>query len=215
MSSVAPRTERAAIAGSVGDLAKRAFDLAASAVALVALSPVWLWAAWMIVRDDGWPVIYRSVRVGKGGRPFRMWKFRTMVKDAERLGGPSTAGDDPRLLRSGILLRRFKIDELPQLVNVIRGEMSIVGPRPEVPHYVDMYTPEERGILAVRPGMTDRASIRFRNEGEILRGAADPEQAYMELIRPEKIRLGLDYARRHTLLDDLRIIAETIRVVIR
>ena len=213
MSGLAIRGDHARLDRMPAGPAKRAFDVIVGSLALVLLSPVMLWAAALIVRDDGRPVLYASLRVGQGGRPFRMWKLRTMIRDAERVGGPSTSGDDPRLLPSGILLRRYKLDELPQLVNVVRGEMSIVGPRPEVPLYVDMYTPAEREILSVRPGMTDRASIRFRNEGEILRGAPDPEQAYMERIRPEKIRLGLDYARTHSFLDDLRIILDTVRVL--
>lgn len=198
---------------SYARLMKRAFDVLVASIGLVVLAPVSIWAAVLIVREDGRPVLYGSVRVGRHGNLFRMWKLRTMVKHAERLGGPSTAGDDPRLLRSGMLLRRYKIDEIPQLVNVLRGEMSLVGPRPEVPHYVSMYTSEEREILNVRPGITDWASIRFRDEGEILRGAPDPELAYMELIRPEKIRLGREYARHHSLLEDVRIIIQTVRAV--
>jgi lipopolysaccharide/colanic/teichoic acid biosynthesis glycosyltransferase len=192
---------------------KRAMDIVLASAGLVLLSPVWLIAALKIYREDPGPVIYKSRRVGRGGKEFRMWKFRTMVQDAERLGGPSTAADDPRLLKSGHTLRKYKFDELPQLVNVLIGDMSIVGPRPEVRFYTDMYSPEERQILAVRPGMTDWASIRFRNEGEILKGAADPEQAYMEKIRPEKIRLGIEYANHHSLRSDVAIIIATMRAV--
>ncbi len=192
---------------------KRTLDVLLSLVGLVVFSPAWLFAAYLILHEDPGRLIYKSTRVGRGGREFRMWKFRTMVHNAEKLGGPSTAADDPRLLRSGRVLRKYKLDELPQLVNVLRGDMSIVGPRPEVRLYTDMYTPEERGLLSVRPGLTDWASIRFRNEGEILKGAADPEQVYMEKIRPEKIRLGLEYVKRQSLREDLAIIVATVKAV--
>lgn len=192
---------------------KRTLDVALATVGLVLLSPVWLLTMIRIKREDPGPSIYKGTRVGRNGRPFKMWKFRTMVQDAERIGGPSTASDDPRLLRCAETIRKYKIDELPNLVNVLKGDMSIVGPRPEVKFYTDMYSPEERRILSVRPGMTDWASIRFRNEGEILKGAVDPEQAYMEKIRPEKIRLGLEYVRSRSLTTDLRIIFETVGAV--
>lgn len=192
---------------------KRLFDIVMAASGLIIFSPAWLLAAFLILREDPGPLIYRSVRVGRDGREFRMWKFRTMVLNAEKLGGPSTSADDPRLLNSGRVLRKYKLDELPQLVNVLRGDMSIVGPRPEVRFYTDMYSSEERRLLSVRPGITDWASIRFRNEGEILKGAADPEQAYMEKIRPEKIRLGLEYVKRQSLREDLAIIVATVKAV--
>jgi lipopolysaccharide/colanic/teichoic acid biosynthesis glycosyltransferase len=136
-----------------------------------------------------------------------------MVLNADRIGGPSTAGDDPRLTRIGRRIRRYKLDEIPQLWNVVRGEMSLVGPRPEVQHYVDMYTPDERLILSVKPGITDWASIRYRNEGEILRGSSDPERDYLEKIRPGKIRLGLEYVRRQSVWTDIGIIAQTVRAL--
>lgn len=195
-------------------MTKRAFDFACAVLGLIVLSPVWLVAAYVIRREDPGPVIYKSTRVGRHGSTFKMWKFRTMIQDADRVGGPSTAADDPRLLRSARVLRKYKIDEIPQLINVVKGDMSLVGPRPEVPFYTDMYTASERRILSVRPGITDWASIRFRNEGEILRGAADPEQAYMEKIRPEKIRLGLAYVERASLREDLAIIAATVAAVL-
>jgi lipopolysaccharide/colanic/teichoic acid biosynthesis glycosyltransferase len=192
---------------------KRAFDVALSLFGLIVFSPAWLLATYLIKREDPGPVIYKSTRVGRDGREFKMWKFRSMVQNAEKLGGPSTAADDPRLLRSGHVLRKYKLDELPQLVNVLKGDMSIVGPRPEVKHYTDMYTSAERALLSVRPGITDWASIRFRNEGEILKGAADPEQAYMEKIRPEKIRLGLEYVKHQSVKEDVAIIIATVKAV--
>jgi len=182
---------------------------------LVLSSPVTLviWARIKLDRDG--PAVYAGRRVGRDGREFRMYKFRTMVTNADRIGGPSTADDDPRLTGTGRLLRRYKLDELPQLVNVLKGDMSFVGPRPQVPDEVAGYTAEEREILSVRPGITDWASLRFHNEGEILAGHADPDQAYAELIRPEKMRLGLEYVRRGTFRDDLRILAQTFLVPLR
>lgn len=156
------------------------------------------------------PVLYRGVRVGKNGAPFHMLKFRTMVVDAEKQGGSSTAEDDPRVTRVGAFLRRYKLDELPQLINVFRGDMSLVGPRPQVHWAVELYSPEERILLSVRPGITDYASLRFSNEAEILKGAANPDQAYLELIAPEKIRLGLEYVRTRTFLLDLKLILLTL-----
>jgi lipopolysaccharide/colanic/teichoic acid biosynthesis glycosyltransferase len=144
-----------------------------------------------------------------------MYKFRTMVTNADKIGGPSTADTDPRLTKTGRFLRRYKLDELPQLVNVLKGDMSFVGPRPQVTDEVAGYTPEEREILSVRPGITDWASLRFHNEGEILAGHADPDAAYAELIRPEKMRLGLEYVRRGTFRDDLDILVKTALLPLR
>ncbi|HXF83478.1 MAG TPA: sugar transferase [bacterium] len=194
---------------------KRAFDLAVSAAALLLLAPLLLLLALLIRLDSPGPVFYRGERVGRGGRTFRIFKFRTMVADAERLGGPSTADDDPRITRVGRWLRKRKLDELPQLLNVLRGEMSIVGPRPEVPQYAALMTPEERAlILSVRPGMTDWASLWDIDEGALLAGSPDPERVYLEQIRPVKIRLQLDYVRRRSLLVDLRIIGQTLAAVV-
>lgn len=172
-----------------------------------------IWARIKLDRDG--PAIYAGRRVGRGGAEFRMYKFRTMVTNADRIGGPSTADDDPRLTRTGRFLRRYKLDELPQLVNVVKGDMSFVGPRPQVTEEVAGYTPEEREILSVRPGITDWASLRFHNEGEILAGHADPDAAYAELIRPEKMRLGLEYVRRGTFRDDLDILVKTALLPLR
>lgn len=185
-----------------------------STAALVLLSPVMALVAILIKREDGGPIFYMAPRVGRDGKPFRMIKFRTMVANADRIGGPSTAADDPRLTRIGHSIREKKLDEIPQLLNVVRGEMSLVGPRPEVKHYVDMYSAEERRILTMKPGMTDWASIKYRNEGEILRGAVDPEVAYQEKIRPGKIKLCLDYVEKQSLWTDLRILAQTAWVVL-
>lgn len=188
---------------------KRSLDLFVGSVALLLFSPVIAATALRIKLEDRGPVFYMAPRIGKDGGPFRMYKFRTMVVNADHIGGPSTAADDPRLTRMGHSIRRYKLDEIPQLINVVKGEMSLVGPRPEVKHYVDMFSPEERQVLSVRPGITDWASIRYRNEGDILRGAADPEAAYMEKIRPGKIRLQLEYVRHHTIWTDLKILFAT------
>jgi len=194
-------------------LVKRGMDLAASALGLAVLSPVIAYTAIRIKADDGGPVFYRAPRVGKDGEMFRMYKFRTMVVNADRIGGPSTAADDPRLTRMGHTIRRYKLDEIPQLINVLRGEMSLVGPRPQVKQYVDAYTPEERLLLSVKPGITDWASIRYRNEGEILKGSDDPERTYMEKIHPGKIRLGLEYVRRQSVWTDVKILAQTAKAL--
>ena len=169
----------------------------------------------LLKKEDGGPVFYRGVRVGRFGNPFRIFKFRTMVLNAEKLGGPSTADDDPRITRMGKFIRKFKLDELPQLINVLKGEMSIVGPRPEVQMYVDMFTEEEKAILSVRPGITDWASIWNPDEGAILAGSPDPEKTYMEKIRPEKIRLQLKYVRERSFWNDLKIIVQTIITVLK
>ncbi|TMC84632.1 MAG: sugar transferase [Chloroflexi bacterium] len=196
--------------------AKRAFDLALASIGLVVTSPLLLavWARVRLIDRDG-PVLYAGRRIGLGGREFRMYKFRSMVMNADKIGGADTPDDDPRLTSTGKFLRRYKLDELPQLINVVKGDMSLVGPRPQVPQEVANYTEEEREILSVRPGITDWSSLRFHNEGEILAGHADPNEAYNRLIRPEKMRLGLEYARRATLRDDLSILVKTFLVPFR
>jgi len=184
-------------------------------VGLVLASPVIGVIAVKIRTESEGPIFYGGRRVGMGGREFKMYKFRSMVPNADKVGGPNTPDDDPRLTKTGRVLRRYKLDELPQLVNVFRGDMSFVGPRPQVPGEVAGYTPEERDLLLVRPGITDWASLRFSNEGEILAGHADPDKAYAELIRPEKMRLGLDYVRKGTFRDDLGILVKTFLVPFR
>jgi len=191
-------------------MVKRTFDLVFSLLGLGVLLPFMLLAAVWIKLTSRGPVFYRGVRVGRGGRRFHVLKFRTMVCAAEQLGGPSTSDDDPRITQVGRLLRKHKLDELPQLFNVLKGEMSLVGPRPEVPLEVDRYTPQQRELLSVSPGITDWASIRFRNEGEILHGSPHPHETYREKIQPLKILLGLEYARHHSLWIDLRIILATL-----
>jgi lipopolysaccharide/colanic/teichoic acid biosynthesis glycosyltransferase len=194
---------------------KRLFDILCSAVGLVLLSLLLLWAAWRIHREDGGPVFYRGERAGLHGKIFRIFKFRTMVVNAEKLGGSSTSDDDPRITCIGLKLRKYKVDELPQLINVFLGDMSLVGPRPEVKYYTDMFTGEEKAILGIRPGITDWASLWNPDEGSLLAGAADPDRAYEELIRPTKLKLQLEYARNHSLCSDLKIIFLTLLAIIR
>ncbi|HVL90476.1 MAG TPA: sugar transferase [Actinomycetota bacterium] len=192
---------------------KRMLDLVVGVLALAVAGPVMAVVA-MIVKRDGGPALYRGRRVGRDGAVFRMLKFRTMVVDAEKAGPSSTADDDPRITRIGKRLRAHKLDELPQLLNVIGGSMSLVGPRPQVEHDVAMYTAEERALLSVRPGITDYASIRYRNEGEILKGSADPAEAYNRLIRPGKIALGLEYVRSCSFGTDLKILWLTMLAMV-
>lgn len=190
---------------------KRIIDILGSGFGLVILSPVFLWVALKIKLDDGGPIFYKGRRVGKGGKLFKMYKFRTMVIGADKLGGPSTAADDPRLTKIGLFLKKYQLDELPQLINVFKREMSLVGPRPEVEMYVDMMTAEQKNaILSVRPGMTDYASLWNFHESEILKGAKDPEIAYQKLIRPKKLALQMRYVKERSLWVDIRIIFLTI-----
>jgi lipopolysaccharide/colanic/teichoic acid biosynthesis glycosyltransferase len=192
---------------------KRGFDLLFSSLGLVVLSPLLVIIGAAIKLSSKGPVLYSGVRVGREGKPFEMLKFRTMVTNAEAIGGSSTPEDDPRVTRVGRFLRRGKLDELPQLLNVVAGSMSFVGPRPQVQWAVDRYTPEERLVLSVRPGITDYASLRFANEGEILKGSTDPDKDYMEKIHPEKMRLSLEYIRNRSFRRDLSIIAQTLGAV--
>jgi lipopolysaccharide/colanic/teichoic acid biosynthesis glycosyltransferase len=190
---------------------KRLFDIVFTLIGLIVLSPLFLILAIIIKKDSKGPVFFRGERIGKNNKPFRIYKFRTMVENAHNMGGPSTASDDPRLTRIGLFLKRYQLDEFPQLINVLKGEMSLVGPRPEVKIYVDMMSEEERNtILSVLPGMTDWASIWDFHEGEVLKGSADPEKAYMEKIRPKKLELQMEYVKRRSFFTDLKIIFETI-----
>lgn len=193
---------------------KRLFDVLSSAMGLIVLAPVLAAVALAIKMESRGPVFYRGVRAGRYGKPFRIFKFRTMVVNAEALGSASTAEDDGRITRVGRILRKVKLDELPQLLNVLRGEMSLVGPRPQVTWAVEQYTAEERTILRVRPGITDPASVRFRNESEILRGSADPDRDYFEKIHPEKMRLSIEYVRKQSFLLDCKILLQTMLVVV-
>jgi len=195
-------------------VAKRALDIVASAIALLVIGPLILVLALIVILDSGRPAFYLGWRAGRDGEPFRIIKLRSMVPDAERRGGAETPADDPRITWMGALLRRYKLDELPQLINVLMGDMSLVGPRPEVLDEVRRYGTRERGLLSVRPGITDWASIKFRHEGEILRGVPDPGKVYHETIQPEKIRLGLKYVQERSLFVDLAIIVNTLKAIV-
>lgn len=189
---------------------KRLFDMAVAGAGLIGLSPFLLLVALLIKLSSTGPVLFRQERMGRGFRPFDIVKFRTMVPDAEKLGGTLTAGTDPRVTGIGRLLRRTKLDELPQLVNVLKGEMSLVGPRPEVPRYVELFREDYNELLTVRPGMTDPASIKYRSESEILGGEGDPEEIYVADVLPDKIALAKDYVRRASFRADLELIVRTL-----
>lgn len=192
----------------------RSLDIIASLCGLVLLGPLFLLVALLIKLDSPGPVFFRSQRVGQDGRPFRLVKFRTMVAGAARSGPGITAAGDSRVTAVGRLLRRTKLDELPQLVNVLRGEMSLVGPRPEDPRYVALYTPEQRRVLAARPGITSPASLAYRHEEQLLVGP-DWETVYVQKVMPHKLQLELDYLSRRTPLTDLGLILRTLLAVLR
>jgi lipopolysaccharide/colanic/teichoic acid biosynthesis glycosyltransferase len=192
---------------------KRVFDFTLSLLGLIPLSPLLLVLGIWIKLDSKGPVFYRALRAGRFGKPFRIFKLRTMVVNADKLGGAETPNDDPRITRAGAFLRHSKLDELPQLINILLGDMSLVGPRPEVLEETSLYNEEEKKLLDVQPGITDWASIKFRHEGEILRGSKDPHRTYHEAIRPEKVRLGLQYVQNRSLLTDVKIIFRTLVVI--
>jgi lipopolysaccharide/colanic/teichoic acid biosynthesis glycosyltransferase len=197
-------------------ISKRLFDLLASASGILLLSPAFLLIAFIIKLDSPGPVFFRQQRVGRLGRIFRIHKFRTMTTQAEQQGLQLTVGDDLRVTRVGSFLRKYKLDELPQLIDVFLGHMSLVGPRPEVPKYVDFYPADVKElVLSVRPGITDRASIEYKAENEILGVATDPEKSYVEEILPVKLQYYLDYVQNRSFLGDLRIIFETFFAICR
>ncbi|MGZ5236276.1 MAG: sugar transferase [Caldimonas sp.] len=196
-------------------MVKRALDFVAALFGLVLLAPLFAVIAAAIKLESPGPVFFRQERVGRHGRPFRIFKFRTMAAAPAGHGGPQvTAAGDSRITRVGAWLRRFKVDELAQLIDVLRGTMSLVGPRPEVPRYVEHYPPEWRErLLSVRPGITDFASVRYRDEGELLAAADDPEREYLEVVLPAKLQYALDYVDNPTLGTDLRVLGLTLRTV--
>ncbi len=194
-------------------MGKRLFDVSFSALGVLLLLPFFLLIALIILVGDGAPVFFRQERVGYRGRLFRIYKFRTMVRNAEHLGQPLTVGQDARITRVGRWLRKHKLDELPQLINVLRGEMSLVGPRPEVPRYVARYSSEQQRVLDLVPGITDPASIAFRDEAGLLAGCEDSEQVYVERIMPEKIRLNLAYAARAGVASDVGVMLRTLGIL--
>ena len=197
-------------------IVKRFFDLIASLIMLLLLSPLFIIIALTIKIDSKGPVFYLGGRIGKFGKLFKLYKFRTMRVDADQISQSSSAGDDdPRITKFGYTLRTYKLNELPQFINVLKGDMSFVGPRPQVEWDVKLYTEEEKAILTVPPGITDYASIKFHNEGEILKGSVDPDKTYMEKIRPEKIRLQLEYIKTRSLWVDFKVLLETATTLIK
>ena len=193
---------------------KRTFDVVASGLGLIVLSPLFVVLAIWIKADSKGPVFYRQVRVGRHNRDFRLYKFRSMRPDSDKKGLITVGGHDPRVTRSGYYIRKYKLDELPQLITVFLGDMSLVGPRPEVRKYVDMYTPEQMRVLDVRPGITSLASIRYRNENDILAKASDPDRAYVTQVMPDKIAIDLEYVPKASLLTDIRLIFMTFKEII-
>lgn len=193
---------------------KRLFDLVASLFGMVLLSPLFLIIALIIKLDSPEPVIYKQTRVGREERTFEIFKFRTMVENGDKDGLQLTLKDDKRITRVGRFLRKYKLDEFPQLINVFRGEMSLVGPRPEVPRYVAFYGVEEREFLKLKPGITDYASIAFKDENQLLLASQDPERTYIEEIMPEKFSLNRKYLENLSLTQDFKIILLTIKALI-
>lgn len=193
---------------------KRLFDIVASGLGMIVLSPLFLILAIWIKLDSKGPVFYRQVRVGYKNKDFRIFKFRSMRVGADKGSLVTIGGRDPRVTKSGYWIRKFKLDELPQLINVFIGDMSLVGPRPEVRHYVDYWTPEQLHVLDVRPGITDPASIKFRNENELMEKAEDPEKYYIEVIMQEKIKLYLEYVEKHSFWYDMGLIFKTFWVIV-
>ena len=193
---------------------KRGFDIVFSFIGLLTLVPIFAYIGTKIKAEDGGPIFYRGIRSGRNGEPFRIYKFRTMIVDAEKLKIYSTSDDDPRITNLGRILRKYKLDELPQLINVFKGEMSFVGPRPEIINYTDLYTAQERAILSLSPGITDLATIWNSDEGALLKDSKNPDKDYLEKIRPEKIRLQLEYVKNQTFAKDLKIILLTIGIII-
>ncbi|OGG40968.1 hypothetical protein A2116_00270 [Candidatus Jorgensenbacteria bacterium GWA1_49_17] len=195
---------------------KRLFDILFSGLGLIILSPVFLALAIWIKKDSPGPVFYRGVRMGKDWKTFRIFKFRSMVQEAEKIGGPSSREGDPRMTKSGLFIRKWKLDEFPQLINVFLGDMSLVGPRPEVVEYANMYKGKEGIVYTIKPGITDYASLWNSHEEEMLAKAKSTEEAekiYLEKIRPEKVRLQMKYVREKSLITDVKIILKTIKQI--
>lgn len=194
---------------------KRLFDIIVSGLGFIVLSPLFLILAIWIKCDSKGPVFYRQVRVGRWNKNFRIFKFRSMRVGSDKGSLVTIGGHDPRITRSGYFIRKFKLDELPQLINVFVGDMSLVGPRPEVRHYVDFWTPEQMHVLDVRPGITDPASIKFRNENELMEQVDDSEKYYIEVIMQKKIKLYQEYVEKHNFLYDIRLIFNTFWVIMK
>lgn len=194
---------------------KRTFDILASFCGLLLLSPLFIVVAIWIKLDSTGPVFYRQIRVGRGNKDFRLFKFRSMSIDSDKKGLLTVGGRDSRITNSGYFIRKYKLDELPQLINVFIGDMSFVGPRPEVRRYVDIYTDEQLHVLDVRPGITDMASIKYRNENDLLEGSENPEEYYIKVIMPDKLRINLDYVAHHSFWGDIKMIFSTFVEIVK
>jgi lipopolysaccharide/colanic/teichoic acid biosynthesis glycosyltransferase len=190
-------------------MAKRLFDFVVALIGLILLAPVLLVVCLLIKLDTPGPAFYKGDRIGENGEPFKMFKFRTMVVNADQVGPALTRGGDPRVTRLGRVLRKWKLDEIPQLLNVLRGEMSLVGPRPESPGYVKHYTPEQTKVLRVKPGVTGLTQVRYRHEEALLSRCANPEADYIEKIMPHKLALDLEYVQKQSLAFDIALILQT------
>ena len=193
---------------------KRIFDIVASGIGLILLSPLFIILTIWIKCDSIGPVFYKQVRVGRNNMDFQLFKFRSMRVGSDKKGLITVGGHDPRITRSGYYIRKYKLDEFPQLINVFLGEMSLVGPRPEVRHYVNYWTEEQMHVLDVRPGITDPASIKFRNENELMEKAKDPEDYYINVIMQEKIKLYLEYVQNASFWYDIKLIFQTFKEII-
>lgn len=194
---------------------KRFFDVVSSSLVLILLLPLWMVIALCIVLESRGGVFYSQVRVGRDNRDFHLYKFRTMRTGSDKKGLLTVGEHDCRITRVGYFLRKYKIDEFPQLLNVIKGDMSIVGPRPEVRKYVDLYTPEQMRVLSVRPGLTDYASIRYVNENEVLAASDHPEQTYIEEVMPAKLELNLQYIENQSMKEDFRLVFQTFSAILK
>ncbi len=188
---------------------KRLFDIIFALVMLLLFSPLFVVLACWVSIDSRGGVFFGQERVGLNGKPFKLWKFRTMKPHSEKGGQLTVGASDSRITRAGYYLRKFKVDELPQLWNVVLGDMSVVGPRPEVPRYVALYSPEQRRVLSIRPGITDYASLRYFEESNILAKSANPQETYIQEIMPTKLALNLEYVHKHSFAGDLAIIVKT------
>jgi lipopolysaccharide/colanic/teichoic acid biosynthesis glycosyltransferase len=196
-------------------VSKQVFDIVIAFLGLLCLSPLLLLVALLIKLDSSGPVFFRQERMGRGFHPFHIYKFRTMVHDAPLRGGAITFGADPRITKVGRILRKTKIDELPQLINVLQGQMSFVGPRPEVRRYAELFREDYEDILRVLPGITDLASLKYRHEAELLGRFENPEEAYVRLLLPEKIKLAREYVRQSSFSFDITIILKTLLSLLR
>ena len=194
---------------------KRVLDFFFSIIFLIILMPFFIIIALLIIIDDGFPIMYRQTRVGKNGNFFKILKFRTMKKNADAFGKLTIGDKDPRITKIGYVLRKYKIDELPQLWNILKGEMSFIGPRPEVPEYVAFYDTKQRDVLKVRPGLSDYASLDYINENEILSKYSTPEEAYINIVMPQKLQLSLKYIHDMSLKTDFNITIKTIAKIIK